>query len=194
MKAGRSEYYYTKDVLGYLASKRRGRIRTQRDAPFQPLAWPLKVGRQWNNVFLFERVNEGTSFDIDYRIVLSKLEEVTVPAGKFKAFKIEVYRTYDRELLYEYWYSPKVKWYVKRIAYVGRGTRPREARLKSFNVAVASIDIHYLKKEPPPRTIRYGEIVYVDEGTCPNGEVKEVTGGSNKRGIPRKRRCVKRPQ
>jgi len=134
MKSGRTESYYTKDVLGYLASKRRGKIRTQRDAPFQPLAWPLKVGRQWNNVFLFERVNEGTSFDIDYRVVVSKIEEVTVPAGKFKAFKIEVYRTYDSELLYEWWYSPKVKWFVKKISHVGRGARPREARLKSYTV------------------------------------------------------------
>lgn len=134
MKAGRNEYYYTMDVLDYLASKRKGKIRTQKDALLQPLAWPLKVGRQWNNVYTTERVYEETSSDIDLRIVVSKLEEVTVPAGKFKTFKIEIYRTYDRELLYEYWYSPKVKWFVKRISYVGRGTRPREARLKSYTV------------------------------------------------------------
>jgi len=134
MKAGRNEYFYTKDVLGYLGSKRRGKLRRQRDAPFQPFAWPLKVGRQWNNVYTFERVDEETSFDVDLRVVVSKLEEVTVPAGKFKTFKIEVYRSYDSELVSEWWYSPKVKWYVKWISYVGRGTRPREARLKSYTV------------------------------------------------------------
>ncbi|MFB3061175.1 MAG: DUF6719 family protein [Candidatus Binatia bacterium] len=64
----------------------------------------------------------------------------------------------------------------------------------SFNVAVTSIDIHYLKKEPPAGTLSTGEIVYVDDGTCPDGKVKEVTGGSRRRLIPRKRRCVKPPQ
>jgi hypothetical protein len=51
----------------------------------------------------------------------------------------------------------------------------------------------YLKEEPPKGTIPYGQIVYVDDGTCPSGEIKEITGGSLRRSIPRKVRCVKRP-
>lgn len=50
-----------------------------------------------------------------------------------------------------------------------------------------------LKKEPKGGDVRYGRIVYVDDGTCPPGEIKEITGGSNEKQIERKVRCVKRP-
>jgi len=58
---------------------------------------------------------------------------------------------------------------------------------------VARAKIEYLKEEPPKETLRQGDVVYVDDGTCPAGEVKEVTGGNSRKSIPRKVRCVKRP-
>jgi hypothetical protein len=57
----------------------------------------------------------------------------------------------------------------------------------------ARAEVEMLKKEPPAGQVRYGKIVYVDDGTCPPGEVKEVTGGSREKSLPRKVRCVKRP-
>lgn len=51
----------------------------------------------------------------------------------------------------------------------------------------------FLKEMPKDGDIRFGKIVYVDDGECPKDEVKEVTGGSQAKGIPRKVRCVKRP-
>jgi hypothetical protein len=59
--------------------------------------------------------------------------------------------------------------------------------------SVCQAKAEYLKEEPPKGAIPYGKIVYVDDGTCPSGEVKEITGGSLQRSIPRKVRCVKRP-
>jgi hypothetical protein len=53
--------------------------------------------------------------------------------------------------------------------------------------------IEYLKEEPPTGSLPHRKIVYVDDGTCPKGEVKEITGGSQAKSIPRKVRCVKRP-
>ena len=53
--------------------------------------------------------------------------------------------------------------------------------------------IEYLKEEPPKGSVPYRKIVYVDDGTCPKGEVKQITGGSQEKSIPRKVRCVKRP-
>ena len=58
--------------------------------------------------------------------------------------------------------------------------------------SVCQANVEYLKEEPPKGAIPYGKIVYVDDGTCPNGEVKEITGGSLQRSVPRKVRCVKR--
>ncbi|WP_141510802.1 DUF6719 family protein [Ramlibacter sp. WS9] len=53
--------------------------------------------------------------------------------------------------------------------------------------------VEYLKEEPPKGSVRYGKVVYVDDGTCPKGEVKEITGGSQEKSIPRKVRCVPHP-
>ena len=52
----------------------------------------------------------------------------------------------------------------------------------------------YLKEDPPAGTLPYRKVVYVDDGSCPAGEVKEITGGSQDKSIPRMVRCVKRPR
>jgi hypothetical protein len=59
-------------------------------------------------------------------------------------------------------------------------------------MSLAQVEI--LKKEPPAGQVWYGKIVYIDDGTCPSGEIKEMTGGSLAKSIPRKVRCVKRPK
>jgi hypothetical protein len=54
-----------------------------------------------------------------------------------------------------------------------------------------------LKKEPPMGALREGQVVLVDDGSCPAGQIKEVTGGNHvaaggfKR-IVRTRRCIPR--
>ena len=57
-----------------------------------------------------------------------------------------------------------------------------------------------MSKEPAEGDLRPGQKVLVDDGTCPAGQIKEVTGGSNRNqiqaaataGMPRQRNCVKR--
>jgi hypothetical protein len=51
----------------------------------------------------------------------------------------------------------------------------------------------YLKSEPADGSLPYRKVVYVDDGSCPQGQIKEVTGGSKARAIPRKVRCIRRP-
>ena len=51
-----------------------------------------------------------------------------------------------------------------------------------------------LREMPATGTIPTGHIVYVDDGGCPPGQVKEVTGGSLSQGVPRKIRCIDRPK
>jgi hypothetical protein len=38
-----------------------------------------------------------------------------------------------------------------------------------------------LKKEPAAGRLRLGQKVLVDDGTCPAGQIKELTGGSNRK-------------
>ncbi len=44
--------------------------------------------------------------------------------------------------------------------------------------------------EPPSGTLPAGKRMLVDDGTCPAGEIKEVSGGSNRQNIARSSRCI----
>jgi len=54
-----------------------------------------------------------------------------------------------------------------------------------------------LKKEPPMGALKEGEIVLVDDGTCPKGQIKQVIGGNHVKAggyknIVRTRSCISR--
>jgi hypothetical protein len=58
-----------------------------------------------------------------------------------------------------------------------------------------------LKQEPPAGSLPAGQTVLVDDGSCPSGQIKRITGGSNINisagqyiagGAPRQRKCIKR--
>ena len=50
-----------------------------------------------------------------------------------------------------------------------------------------------LKKEPGPGTLPAGAVALVDDGTCPRGQIKQVTGGNDNRGVPRQKKCIPKP-
>jgi len=54
-----------------------------------------------------------------------------------------------------------------------------------------------LKREPPMGALREGQVVLVDDGSCPAGQVKQVTGGNHVlaggyKHIVRTRKCIPR--
>ena len=50
-----------------------------------------------------------------------------------------------------------------------------------------------LTREPDQGDLRLGQRVYVDDGTCPSGQIKEVAGANlNASGVVRTRQCVAR--
>ena len=59
-------------------------------------------------------------------------------------------------------------------------------------LAPGTADAATLTKEPGKGALRYGVRVLVDDGACPKGQIKEVTGGKSSRGIKRTRRCIPR--
>lgn len=50
-----------------------------------------------------------------------------------------------------------------------------------------------LKSEPGKGRLPAGKQVLVDDGSCPAGQIKQITGG-NGADIPRKRECIATPQ
>ncbi len=50
-----------------------------------------------------------------------------------------------------------------------------------------------LPREPDEGELRLGQRVYVDDGACPSGQVKEVAGANlTAAGVTRTRQCVSR--
>lgn len=132
VRVGKNETFFTKDGLGLLGSMSGGKVIFSRDAPYQPLSWPLEVGKEWQNSFTLERIELKSSQTYYYRIVVAGLDQVNVPAGTYDTFKITVYDAYSNRLLNEYWYSPAVKWFVKSRTYEQDGVREEE--LLSYKV------------------------------------------------------------
>ena len=67
------------------------------------------------------------------------------------------------------------------------------AALCTISPSLTRAEPEYLKKVPKDGEVPYGKVVYVDDGKCPRGEIREITGGSQEKSIPRRTRCVKRP-
>src|SRR5262249_28995248 len=132
IRVGKNENFYTKDVLGLLATMSGGKVTLKRDAPYQHFSWPLEVGKEWKNSYTLERLEEKSSETYSNRMVVSKVETLQVPAGTYETFKIEVYSAYSGKLMNEYWYSPQVKWFVKTRVHQQDGVRDEE--LLSFKV------------------------------------------------------------
>ena len=47
-------------------------------------------------------------------------------------------------------------------------------------------------EEPPLGSLKRGEVVLVDDGSCPAGEIKQVTAANRALAQPRSRVCVTR--
>ena len=60
------------------------------------------------------------------------------------------------------------------------------ALLLSMGMAQSQV----LKNEPAEGNLPSGKRVLVDDGTCPAGQIKEVTGGSKIQHIARASRCI----
>ena len=66
------------------------------------------------------------------------------------------------------------------------------------SVALAQpVAAEILKKEPPMGQMREGQVVLVDDGTCPAGQIKQVIGGNHvkvggTKHIERVHRCIPR--
>ena len=64
-------------------------------------------------------------------------------------------------------------------------------------VAAAPAPAQVLKKEPPMGQLREGQVVLVDDGSCPAGQIKEVIGGNHvnaggTKHIVRTHKCIPR--
>ena len=53
----------------------------------------------------------------------------------------------------------------------------------ALTAAGAAVAQTVMKHEPPPGALKRGTVVLVDDGSCPAGQIKEVTAGAGRGGI-----------
>jgi len=130
VRSGNSDDYYAKDTLGNFARKSAGKVVFKRSEPRQDFLWPLEMRKEWTNSYLRENVQNKTSETFNYKMIVASRENVTVPAGTFEAFKVQVFIPRTGKLFAEYWYSPVVKAPIKEKEFLAGGVR--EAELLHF--------------------------------------------------------------
>jgi hypothetical protein len=98
---------------------------------YRPLEFPLEIGKSLQQKFDTSSGNKTWSNDLAITVV--GVENVSVKAGTFKAYRIEAIRKYQGSSINGYhwngmvietrWYAPEVKNFVKRII-IDTGTSP----------------------------------------------------------------------
>ena len=100
-------------------------------ASMSRIAWPLEVGKKWVFNGNWIRV-DGVSGNTKQDAVVTAFEEITVPAGKFMAYKIEYRGWYQTSRPGSgkqndtFWYAPEVFAEVKHIRDDGFNQYTRE--------------------------------------------------------------------
>jgi hypothetical protein len=99
--------------------------------------FPLTVGKTWTRSYqvTMHATNKTTSFDTIWKV--EAYEDVTVPAGTFKVFKILYSDTTGQETTY--WFDPKLGAWPKasftRTAKFAAGPGTNEVELVSYTIA-----------------------------------------------------------
>lgn len=98
-----------------------------RETPARPAyAWPLTVGKTWEQAHRQERPVDRTTTERKSIWTVESEETVAVLAGTFRTFKITWRNKNTGALIYEMWYAPSVKQWVKIREVLTNGVRERE--------------------------------------------------------------------
>lgn len=104
-----------------------------------PLAWefPLEVGKRWTKHNKLKVLAPQREAEFDTMQVVEAYEDVVVPAGTFKAYRVHTSDTLGNENLQ--WFAPELGMFVKstlrRTDKNAQGAGTRETQLQSFNRA-----------------------------------------------------------
>jgi hypothetical protein len=126
IKAGTREIFYRVSDLASSLERVDGVV-IQRDTPSRlSFVWPLAVGKTWEQTHRQERPVDRTTTDRNSLWTAESEETITVPAGTFRTLKITWRNKNTGALIYEMWWAPDVKQWVKIWEVLSNGIRERE--------------------------------------------------------------------
>ena len=99
--------------------------------------WPLEVGKKWTRKTVMTVHAQNRQVPYEYTTIVEAHEEITVPAGRFKTFKLRTVDTLGSENTF--WYVPELSVFgrqsLKRGAKHPQGAGTREVELVSHSAA-----------------------------------------------------------
>jgi hypothetical protein len=126
IKLGAREIFYRVSDLASTLERVDGVV-VIRNKPAQLLyVWPLVVGKTWEQGYVREQPVDRQTENRDRRYTVDGEETITVPAGTFRALKVVWRNKSTNALVYEMWFAPDVKQWIKDRDILSNGIRERE--------------------------------------------------------------------
>jgi hypothetical protein len=135
VNSGNQEVFYRVSDLAFSLVREDGVVVSRDKPPWLLYAWPLAVGKSWEQNFVEERPVDRQTMNRDTLDTVDAEETITVPAGTFRTLKIVGRNRNTNALTYEGWYAPDVKTFVRTRTVLKNGIGERE--LLAFKLASA---------------------------------------------------------
>ncbi len=134
LRDGSEETARSMEDMGILETRKNGTIMSRYDRSGSLFTWPLVAGKQWTATYSIEDIESKKTRAVQRVRFVAGSELVKVPAGTFKAVKLEFYAPRTGRLIGEYWYSPETRWFVKTVSYESVNAYYREEQLVSYKL------------------------------------------------------------
>jgi hypothetical protein len=132
VKSGqRREIYWRKSDLTLYMDKLDGAVEVRRIPLTSWTMWPLTPGRSWTMHYREERPGRQTE-ERTRACRVEAEEDVTVPAGTFKTVEVTCREVPTERVVYEMWYAPLVKHWIRERTYFSYGVH--ELELTAYRV------------------------------------------------------------
>jgi len=126
IKTGTREIFYRVSDFAYSLERVDGVIVVRNTPARLSFLWPLAIGKTWEQDHRDERPVDRQITDRKSVWTVEGEETVAVLAGTFRTIKIAWRNRNTAALLYEIWYAPDVKQWVKIREVLSNGIRERE--------------------------------------------------------------------
>lgn len=119
VQRGVNKIYFTKDIRRHLTKRAtgNGKIISKWEPTLFLFSWPLEVGKKWKEKLKLHLLEKGDRWNVRRESKVVGIEEIEVPAGKFRTFHIYATETVDYMVDFHFWYSPEVGYVVKEKGY-----------------------------------------------------------------------------
>jgi hypothetical protein len=128
IKSGPREIFYRARDLATTLETRSGAPEVRHVPPRLGFSWPLRPGTMWRQTLTEEQGAEPRAVDRTIAWKVEDQERIRVEAGTFDTLKIVArHERHDNPaVMYEMWYAPKVKQWVRLKEHFPSGIRYRE--------------------------------------------------------------------